>query len=205
MRTTSLSTGYYFEENSRGEVCDDLFKLSAGASEIRQHAEVQNKIHMVYHGVDVGKFATAHREHPNGIFTFLHVGRLSPEKAQDRIIEACALLRGNGLKFICLIVGDGPLFGDLKAMIEALNLQDYVNLVGRVFHEQVRSYYLCADAFVLSSIRDNLPNVLLESLAAGVPVIVPRIGAITELVYDGVNGIVVDGGGSKSLADAMLG
>jgi colanic acid/amylovoran biosynthesis glycosyltransferase len=161
------------------------------------------KVFTVYHGIDSRKFAGARAECRNSQFTFLHVGRLSPEKAQDRIVEACALLRERGFDFVCLIVGEGPLREGIARLIRTLKVGENVKLIGRVFQEEMAGYYLRADAFVLSSIRENLPNVLLESLAAGTPVVAPRIGGIEELVQDGVNGLLVEPGDAAALSAAM--
>jgi glycosyltransferase involved in cell wall biosynthesis len=161
------------------------------------------KVFTVYHGVDSDRFTGIRPDRGNGQFTFLHVGRLSPEKAQKQIVEACFHLRRKGLHFECIIVGDGPLREDLTRMAKALKVEECICFVGRVFQEEIVGYYLSADAFILSSIRENLPNVLLESLAAGVPVIAPRIGAIAELVEDGINGILVEPGNTLALSAAM--
>jgi colanic acid/amylovoran biosynthesis glycosyltransferase len=168
----------------------------------RAGAWQSGKVSMLHHGIDTRRFAG---EPPRAAapFTFLHVGRLSEEKAQHLLVEACALLSREGLDFRCLLVGDGPLAEALSGLVRDLGLEGRVTLEGRALQEDIPAYYRRADAFVLSSIRENLPNVLVESLASAVPVITPRLGGIEELVEDGVNGYIVEPGSARALSDAM--
>jgi len=160
------------------------------------------KITTIYHGVNTSKFSPRHSA-PASKTTILHVGRLSEEKSQDNLIRACAILKQQRYNFECLIVGDGPLYSYLKDLIIQNGLEGVVKLVGKVFQENIINYYAAADMFVLPSQRENLPNVLLESLAMGVPVIATNIAGIPELIQNNKNGLLVDPNNVEALAATM--
>ena len=86
-------------------------------------------------------------------------------------------------------------------MVEEHDMSGKVEFIGRVFQEDIIDYYQDADLFVLTSVRENLPNVLVESMALDVPVIATRIAAIPELIEDNVNGVLIDPGDVTSLVD----
>jgi len=153
--------------------------------------ENPDKISTIYHGVDTNKFKNIKQNKNNSIFTILNIGRLSEEKGQKNLIMACKELRDNGYVFKCIIVGDGPHRSILSKLIEQYDLKEMIILVGEVFQEDIIEYYRNADLFVLTSIRENLPNVLLESQSMGIPVIAPNIAGIPELIQNDYNGILI--------------
>lgn len=161
------------------------------------------KVKRVYHGVNVRKFRPIERKRVDLIPIFLNVGRLCKEKAQDNLVKACRILKEEGYLFKCNIVGEGPLRNYLEEMIKENKLEGIVNLVGRVFQQDINSYYTEADIFVLSSVSENLPNVLLESAAAGLPIVASNLSGIPELIQNGVNGLLVKPGNVNELAEAM--
>lgn len=114
----------------------------------------------------------------------LTVGRLSVHKAQHDLISACAHLRDQGLDFVCDIVGGGELHDALAAQIAELGLAAQVRLCGPRFHDEVLALYGQYDLFVLSSITEGQPVVLMEAMRAGIPVVATAISAIPELVQD---------------------
>lgn len=134
-------------------------------------------------------------------FRILNVGRLSEHKAQHCLIEACALLKERGLVFVCDIVGEGELRSALEQQIAELHLEDCVRLLGPRFHDEVLALYGETDLFVLSSITEGQPIVLMEAMRAGVPLIATSISAIPELVQDG--GLLVAPNDPLALAKAI--
>jgi glycosyltransferase involved in cell wall biosynthesis len=142
------------------------------------------------------------RRHERGRqFRLLNVGRLSEHKAQHHLIDACALLAERGLDFRCDIVGEGDKRAARAARIERLGLADRVELLGPRFHDEVLALYDEADLFVLCSIAEGQPIVLMEAMRAGIPLIATDISAIPELVQDG--GIIVPAADPAALADAI--
>jgi glycosyltransferase involved in cell wall biosynthesis len=87
-----------------------------------------------------------------------------------------------------LIVGDGPERENLERLVAEYNLQMRVHFTGSLSHEAVIAALKTADLFVLNSIYEGLPHVLLEALAVGLPIVATRIGGTPEVVVDGVNG-----------------
>jgi glycosyltransferase involved in cell wall biosynthesis len=120
----------------------------------------------------------------------LAVGRLSPEKRFDMLIEAFAGIAVGRLDWDLAIAGEGPLYADLRAQAERLGLERRVHLPGRVGNPQ--AWYDRADAFALTSRFEGFPNALLEAIAAGLPVIaVDCLTGPSELIEDGVNGVLL--------------
>lgn len=163
------------------------------------------KLHLVYHGADLAAFATFldqdYRAPDVGaegaVPTILSVGRLVPKKGMKTLIEACALLRERGVHVECRIVGDGPLRSELEGQIRSLGLTGKVMLMGAMTHERLVPIYAQATAFALlphitaDGDRDGIPNVLVEAMAAGVPVVSTSVSGIPELVEDGQTGLLV--------------
>jgi glycosyltransferase involved in cell wall biosynthesis len=136
----------------------------------------------------------------------LSVGRLDPIKGFEDLIKACAILRGRAVDFDCHIVGDGPLEGRLRALIESHGLQDQVKLIGACPQAQVLEQLYAASVFVLASVvaadgnRDGIPVALMEAMACGAPVVSTRVSGIPELVEDGVCGLLAEPGDPSDLA-----
>lgn len=117
------------------------------------------------------------------------VGRLSEEKGFDHLINAVYRLVRSGHQIGLLIAGEGHLRESLEKQICELNLQDHVRLVG--FLKDPRELYRAIDVFVLSSLREGLPNVVLEAMASARAVVSTNVNGIPRLVESGTNGIVV--------------
>lgn len=168
---------------------------------------VGTKVFVNYHGIDVDWFTVKDERQyvakHDDKYVLLNIGRISEEKAQGDLIAACNILSKQRRDFRCYIVGDGPLYAKLTALIKSLGLSDIIEMVGMVPHKDIKEYYLKADIFVLPSTRENLPNVLLESLSMGVPVITTDIAGIPELIEDQKTGILVRPGNVVELASAI--
>ena len=112
----------------------------------------------------------------------LCVGRLSREKAQADLIEAAALMRREGrqgnVRFV--VAGDGHDRQKLKDMAKSLLVEDWIIFAGQV--ADLVPYYTMADLVVLPSHTEGSPNVLLEAMAAGLPIIATAVGGVPEIV-----------------------
>jgi glycosyltransferase involved in cell wall biosynthesis len=139
----------------------------------------------------------------------LSVGRFCEKKGFPYLLHACHLLKESLISFECRIVGYGPIQAQLEALIEELELADHVTLVGQLTQDQVIEQYRWADMFVLPCLvtedgdRDGIPNVLLEAMAMGVPVISTTISGITELIESRHNGLLVPPNNGADLAAAI--
>jgi glycosyltransferase involved in cell wall biosynthesis len=152
-----------------------------------------SKIFVAYAGIPDPHFhGETHnsRGHSNPELTLVTVGRLAPEKAHSLLLKACSRLVADGLNFKCLIVGDGPIRSEIEKDISQYQLEDVCILVGAVPEAAVSSYLVQADVFVLTSLMEGIPQVLMEAMQSGVPVVAPMISGIPELVTDGIDGML---------------
>jgi len=129
------------------------------------------------------------------------VGRLSAEKGFDNLIRALADLLTRGHDLHLLIVGEGDDRPRLESMLATLQLQSRVHLVG--WQADVRPYFEAMDIFALSSLREGLPNVVLEAMAFGVPVVATRVAGVPRLLSQGRIGSLVEPGDIRGLAEAI--
>jgi GalNAc-alpha-(1->4)-GalNAc-alpha-(1->3)-diNAcBac-PP-undecaprenol alpha-1,4-N-acetyl-D-galactosaminyltransferase len=133
----------------------------------------------------------AERAHPASYQTVLTVGRLSAQKNQRMLIEAFAGIAGDRGEWTLEICGRGPEEACLRGAIRELGLEGKVVLHGQV--PRPDPYYLAAGVFVLTSIYEGTPNVLLEAMAYGLPCIVPdNLTGALAYIDDGVTGLVYD-------------
>ncbi len=129
------------------------------------------------------------------------VGRLSPEKGFDLLIRAIAKLRQAGMPVELAIAGDGNARPELERLIAQLAGGSYVRLLGHV--ADPRRLYEAMDVYALSSLREGLPNVLLEAMALEVPVVATRVAGVPKMIADGEDGLLVEAGSLESLANAL--
>jgi glycosyltransferase involved in cell wall biosynthesis len=173
---------------------------------------------LAYHGIDFTHFrpplpgdssAATAATNPPCALRILSVGRFCEKKGFPFLLAACQQLQAAGIDVQCRIVGFGPLEAQLRSHIEALNLTTNVTLVGQLTQDQVLQQYHWADVFVLpcqvmaDGDRDGIPNVLLEAMAAGVPVVSTAISGITELVQSAHNGLLVPEKDATAIAAAL--
>jgi colanic acid/amylovoran biosynthesis glycosyltransferase len=131
------------------------------------------------------------------------VGRLCEQKGQLLLVEAAALLAGEGLDFELILAGDGDMRTDLESLIAERCLQQYVRITGWIGSAQVREEMLAARALVLPSFAEGLPVVLMEAMALGRAVVTTAVAGIPELVEHGNHGWVVAAGDVRALAGAL--
>jgi glycosyltransferase involved in cell wall biosynthesis len=168
------------------------------------------------HGVDVGELAgggaSAWRERAGAgeeDFLVVALGRLVAKKGFSHLLRAAALLEARGLPVRVAIAGSGDLAATLAAEARALSCRDRVRFLGDVPHGEVGALLRAADAVAVPSVRDEmgnvdgLPNVLLEAMAVGRPVVSTTIAGIPDVIADGENGLLVDAGSAEGLADAL--
>jgi glycosyltransferase involved in cell wall biosynthesis len=142
-------------------------------------------------------------EIPPGALILLAVGRLSPEKAPDHLLQAIAALQERRVKldFRLVMVGDGPDRSHVEKLRRALGLCNVVILAGTT--SNVALYYSLADIFVLPSHSEGSPNALLEAMSAGLPVVATSVGGVPEIVQSGVTGLLVPPRDREAMADGM--
>src|SRR5205807_2459394 len=127
--------------------------------------------------------------------------RLSAEKAFGDLIKTVPLLLERGLDVELWIAGEGDERPRLERLIAHLRLNNRVRMLG--FRGDTAALYQAMDLFVLSSLREGLPNVLLEAMATSVPAVSTRVAGVPRLIQDGQNGILCAPGDVEGLASAM--
>ncbi len=127
-------------------------------------------------------------------FCLLAVGRLHSVKNYRFLIQACEILRDEGLDFFCWIAGEGPERAALERQIVDLQLQDRVLLLGHVPRAELTGYYRYADVVVMTSVSEGLPVVLMEAMAHEKLVVAPKITAIPELIEHERTGFLYEAG-----------
>jgi len=166
-----------------------------------------DRIHRIYNALNLGEFRRA--DFSSAPPLIVAVGRLIDKKGFADLIQACRLLMERGISFRCQIFGEGPLKKKLHEQIVELDLQSYVELAGPKPQHEIRSYLAGGTVFVLPSVidseggMDNLPTVIMEAMATGLPVISTAIGGIPEMVIDNETGLLVSAGDARALADAI--
>ncbi len=139
----------------------------------------------------------------------LAVGRLVPKKGFDVLIESCARLRTQGVRFRCVIAGEGPERSRLERLIAERGLETTVSLPGSIPQDQlVGRYYREATVLVQPSVvdadgdQDGIPTVILEALAVGLPVVATDVSGIREAVLPERTGLLVTAGDAEALTNA---
>jgi glycosyltransferase involved in cell wall biosynthesis len=133
----------------------------------------------------------------------LSIGRLSHEKGHAHLIQAGRLLHRDrpDLDFQIVLVGDGPERARLEAQAESLGLHDRVRLMGH--QRDPLPFYAVADVFVLPSLTEGSPNVLLEAMMAGTPIAATAIGGVPEMVQDGRSALLAPAADPTALAKSI--
>ncbi len=132
-----------------------------------------------------------------------YLGRLTKEKGLFEILVAVDLLKKRGIAVNLTVAGEGPDAAAIGNVASQLGISQFVRLVGSVFGEEKSRLWASADIFAFPTYRERLPYALLESMAAGVVPVTTAVGAIPEVMVDGVHGIMVPPGDSQALAAAI--
>jgi glycosyltransferase involved in cell wall biosynthesis len=188
---------------------------AGGASHLTSLANTEEKVRLVYHGLDLNRFPVPTtknssrdgRDAANSV-QFLSVGRAVEKKGLDTLLEAFARLPDD-LHWKWTHIAGGPLLNELKQQAESLGLSDKVEFLGSQAQSRVLQAYNESDLFVLpcriaaDGDRDGLPNVIVEAQSQKLAVISTPISGIPELIDDGVNGALVPPNNPEKLADAL--
>lgn len=141
-------------------------------------------------GIDATEFAPGP---PRTVFLPPHilcVGRLAPEKGQALLLEAVAALNAEGRPVHLRLVGDGPDRKWLESRAAELGIASNVEFAGWVDQARLMALYAETDLFVMPSLAEGIPMVLMEAMAMQIPCVAPRITGIPELIEHGVDGML---------------
>ncbi len=156
-----------------------------------------DKVSVIPNGVDCERFSRAMPADlsklgiPRGARTILSVGRLHPQKGHDLLIDAMAPLLAKHPDLHVLIVGEGPSREKLQSQIVELGCREQVHLAG--WRADIPEIMKACTVFALPSRWEGMPNVVLEAMAAGLPVVATEVEGVREVITDGVSGSIVQG------------
>ncbi len=170
---------------------------------------VRSRIHLVANGVSTALFHVRDRRqarehlgvaHDRPIVLF--VGRIEPQKGVDEILDAWETVRARIPEAVLVLVGDGPLKGRVQALQERWG--DGLIAPGARPLAEVAEWLGACDAFTLPSWKEGTPNVVLEALASGRPVVGSRVGGIPDILADERSGLLVPAHDANALAKALI-
>ncbi|HEY0094706.1 MAG TPA: glycosyltransferase [Archangium sp.] len=155
------------------------------------------RVSVIPNGLDVARFDARMREglkaplpDTKGAPVVVHVANMNhPVKRQEDLLRALAMVRLKGQVLHAFLVGDGPRRPELERLAGSLGLTDTVHFLGH--RADVPAVYARADFGVLCSTAEGMSNAVMEGMAAGLPMVVTRVGGNPELVADGERGLVV--------------
>lgn len=174
----------------------------------------EEKIHVIYNGVDVDKF----KPRPNraelrqefGLEEdkkiVLFVGRLYHRKGLEILLHSIppVLKEFSNVKFVISGKGFKQKEESLRNLAKELNIEDHVTFLGYVPDEKLPRLYSASDIFVLPAIYENFPFAILEAQSTGLPVISTKVGGIPEFLVDNENGFIIEPGDSIQLTQRVL-
>lgn len=172
------------------------------------------RVRVIPNGVDTERFSPMLRDGARRLIdlpvsspVLLTVAGLYEGKGQHLVLEVLPSLLARHPELLYVMVGS-PRPGDgyrgrLLERAWRLGIQDRVRFVGPRPHDELARWFSAADVTVLATESEGWPNVLLESLACGTPVVATRVGGTPEIVRDGVDGLLVPHGDTRALADAL--
>ncbi|ACB85948.1 glycosyltransferase [Natranaerobius thermophilus] len=217
---------YPFMEKSLRAVVHRFIAVSDGLyQELLQDGIEEDRLALVPNGIYTEKFSpdtnsdsdpTTLKEElgiPEEATVILTVGRLVPVKGQDYLLEAFKDLLEDlteeedigtysqeKLPYL-VIVGDGPLGDSLSSKAKSLGIEEKVIFTG--FRRDIPAFFQMADIFTLPSLMEGMPIILLEAMAARLPLVASRVGGVSEVVNEGETGLMVPSKDPKTLAEAL--
>jgi glycosyltransferase involved in cell wall biosynthesis len=176
----------------------------------KRYPEQAHKFIHVPNGVDLALFRRGSEGSARNKFgvgahqlVVLHVGRLSTPKNQPLLLRTFVEIKKRSPEAVLLISGSGEEADKLLSIVRDESISD-VRFLGELPHSELPSLYTAADVFLLTSSWEGMPNVILEALSCGVPVVSTRVGAVPSVIENGKCGFICDGGDAKALAGATL-
>ena len=164
----------------------------------------------LYNGVDTTQFHPRDKDAsrrelklPADRVIILYVGGLVERKGVKTLIQALARVANSGRPMEIYLAGEGPQQNGLKALASAEGLADRVHFLGEIAKDRVHLWMGAADVLVLPSYSEGRPNVVMEAMANGTPVVATSVNGTSELISDGEDGLLFQPGDVAGLAACM--
>ena len=184
---------------------------SAGIAEWLADLDVCKRVEVIPNGVDTRPFA-----HPSAPFSrrslglaendivLCYVGRVAPEKNSVLLAESFVLAVGSSPRLRLLVIGDGPSREIAEDVLDGSGLSDRVRFAGLQPYDRIPDFEAVADAFVTASVSEVHPLVVLEAMAAGLPVVGVHSPGVADTVDDEVTGLLAPNDNPQAIADRMV-
>lgn len=173
---------------------------SQGLKDIATRFDASNPIEVIPNGINSARFYPTERERAPARLLF--VGRLVYQKGGDVLIDALANIKS--LDWELTIVGDGPRKQDWVNQAARLGISERLHFPGWLDKSDLLEQYQKANIFVLPSRHEGMPNVVLEAMGCGLPVIATRIAGSEDLVLDGTTGYLIEPDDPQELSEALV-
>ncbi|MCP4423931.1 MAG: glycosyltransferase family 4 protein [Chloroflexi bacterium] len=171
---------------------------------------VTSKTHIIHCGIDMNSYKPPQTKKELSTFEIINIGSLQPYKGQQYLVQACAILRDQGIPFRCRIIGEGEGRDALTTLINDLDLADKVILLGAQTQDAVMALLPTAHCYAMPSIitpegkMEGIPVSIMEAFASGLPVIATELSGIPELVQPGKTGYLVPPENAEALAGQLV-
>lgn len=170
----------------------------------------ENKITVIPNGIDTKRFKILDKAicrdtlniSNDGIPIIIYVGRLSEEKSISTLVNATHNLIQTSINVKVYLIGDGPELTYLSNLVNNLDISKHITFVGKVDHQEISKWMGASDYLCLPSIMEGCPNVILEALGSGRPVIASKVGAIPDIVTN-KSGILFEAQDVADLTDSI--
>lgn len=185
---------------------DAVVVLSRSELEAAREIAPRLQVALLPNGIDCAPFLCQPRpaRAPGAPLRLVYLGRFARTKGLFEIMDALALVRRRGVAAQLVVAGGGPEEAALRRSVRALGLEECVRFVGPAFGEAKVQLLADSEVLLLPSVHlEGLPYALLESMAAGLVPVVTRVGAIPDVVDEGVHGLFVPGREPGALAEAI--
>ena len=183
-------------------VSDSDYVITMGSS-VRQYFSEQGAkgaVEVVPGGFDPMCFA-ANCKSQDRKYDLVVVGRLSPVKRLDLLLQSVAIVLEQGVQVSLVLVGDGPSMQELKAQADELGIAEHVNFAG--WQDDVAAWLQQSRIFVLTSESEGLSQAMIQGMLCGLPAVVSDVGDLSDVVEDGKNGYLINELTASKFADAI--
>jgi N-acetyl-alpha-D-glucosaminyl L-malate synthase BshA len=178
----------------------------------KEMTKIYNRdITVIPNGLEIQKFKKSSKENirrqmniTNDDKIVLFVGRLNSIKGVEYLIESMEYIKQKDVKTKLIIVGEGIERRRLELLVNKLFLTKNVLFAGRIPYEDIPKYLTLSDMIVLPSLEEGFPNILLEAMASGLPIVATNVGGIPEIIKNGENGFLVAPKNPGAIAEKVL-